>query len=29
MPDHIDDFVVHRASLEAMLDGRYWETAPR
>lgn len=29
MPHHIDDFVIHRPSLEAMLDGHYWETAPR
>jgi aminoglycoside phosphotransferase (APT) family kinase protein len=28
MPADIDDFVTHRASLEAMLEGRYWDTVP-
>jgi aminoglycoside phosphotransferase (APT) family kinase protein len=28
MPDDIDDFVTHRASLEAMLEDRYWDTVP-
>ena len=28
MPEDIDDFVTHRASLEAMLEGRYWDTVP-
>jgi aminoglycoside phosphotransferase (APT) family kinase protein len=26
MPADIDDFVTHRSSLEAMLEGHYWET---
>ena len=28
MPVDIDDFVTHRASLEAMLEDRYWDTVP-
>ena len=28
MPADIDDFVTHRASLEAMLEDRYWDTVP-
>jgi hypothetical protein len=24
MPDDIDDLIVHRATLRAMLDGSYW-----
>ena len=26
MPDDIDDLIFHRASLERMLDGTYWDT---
>ena len=28
MPADIDDFVTHRATLEAMLEVRYWDTVP-
>jgi hypothetical protein len=26
MPDHIDDLIMHRATLRAMVDGTYWRT---
>ena len=25
MPDDVDDLIIHRASLRAMLDGSYWD----
>ncbi len=28
MPDDPDDLIMHRATLEAMLDGTYWKTLP-
>jgi aminoglycoside phosphotransferase (APT) family kinase protein len=28
MPDDLDDLVTHRAALEAMLAGTYWESVP-
>ena len=25
MPDDVDDLIIHRATLRAMLDGSYWD----
>ena len=26
LPDDLDDVIMHRATIEAMLDGTYWES---
>jgi hypothetical protein len=28
MPADVDDLIMHRATLEALLEGRYWDELP-